>query len=101
MNGSRTADGLAHTEREIRAEQATALARIAETLEGLLCESERRRLAFGSLDGGERRSARAEYEALRRRVVLYRWYLEVQREAVGLWRHDDLDRFYPLPPPLG
>lgn len=98
---SSTADGYERTEREIRAEQATALARIAETLAGLLGELEARRRAFGSLADGERSAARADYAALRRRAVLYRWYLEVQREAVGLFRHDDLDRFYPLPPALG
>ena len=43
----------------------------------------------------------AAYEALRKQARRYRWYLEVQREALGLVRHDDLDRFYPIPPQLG
>jgi hypothetical protein len=28
----------------------------------------------------------------------YRWYLEVQREAIGLRQHQHLDEFYPIPP---
>jgi hypothetical protein len=29
-----------------------------------------------------------------------RYYLVVQREAMGLRRHADVDRVYPIPPPL-
>jgi hypothetical protein len=42
----------------------------------------------------------AEYERLRARARQYRWYLEVQREALGLRHHGFLDRFYAVPGPL-
>ena len=34
---------------------------------------------------------------LRARALKYRWYLEVQREALGFLRHDGLDEFYKVP----
>ena len=38
--------------------------------------------------------------ALRRSAVKYRWYLEVQREALGLRGDHRLDEFYRIPAPL-
>jgi hypothetical protein len=96
----RTAESLARTEAELRAEKAAALARIAGMLEGLLAELRRRRESFGGLSSEERAPAVEAYDALREQARLYRWYLVVQREALGLFRHDDVDRHYPLPEPL-
>ena len=96
----RTAESLARTETELRAEKAAALARIAGTLEGLLAELGRRRESFGRLSSEQRAAATEAYDALREQARLYRWYLVVQREALGLCRHDDVDRHYPLPEPL-
>jgi hypothetical protein len=96
----RPAEGLARTEAELRAEKAAALARIAGTLEGLLAELQRRGTEFGRLGSEERDRAAEAYDALREQARLYRWYLVVQREALGLFRHDDVDRHYPLPEPL-
>jgi hypothetical protein len=95
-----TAESLARTEAELRAEKAAALARIAGTLEGLLLELRRRRESFGRLSSEERAAAAEAYDALREQARLYRWYLVVQREALGLVRHDDVDRHYPPPEPL-
>jgi hypothetical protein len=39
----------------------------------------------------------AAWQSLRARAVTYRWYLEVQREALGMRRHDVLDEFYEVP----
>ena len=94
------AESLARTEAELRAEKAAALARIAATLEGLLAELSRRRETFGALSSEERAAAAEAYDALREQARLYRWYLVVQREALGLVRHDDVDRHYPPPEPL-
>jgi hypothetical protein len=93
-------EALARTESEIRAEKAAALARIAGTLEGLLAELQRRREDLARLSGDVRARAVEEYAALRDQARLYRWYLVVQREALGLFRHDDVDRHYPLPDPV-
>ena len=40
----------------------------------------------------------AAYRELRQQAVKYRWYMEVQREAIGLRHHQRLDEFYPIPP---
>jgi hypothetical protein len=96
----RTAEGLARTEKELRAEKAAALARIAGALETLLADLARRREAFAGLPSGDRPGAREAYAALLEQAQLYRWYLIVQREALGLFRHEEVDRQYPLPGPL-
>jgi hypothetical protein len=96
----RTAEGLARTEMELRAEKAAALARIAGTLEGLLTELRRRREEFDRLARGERPGAAEAYAVRCEQAHLFRWYLVVQREALGLFHHDEVDRHYPLPDPL-
>ena len=50
--------------------------------------------------GPKRRGLLEEYETNRLRAVEQRWYLEVQREAMGLRKHTDLDQFFPLPPAI-
>jgi hypothetical protein len=96
---ARAAEGLARTEEELRAEKAAALGRIAGALEGMLAELRQRREDFARLASHERARAVEEYRSLRERARLYRWYLVVQREALGLFRHEDVDRHYPLPEP--
>src|SRR6266581_1478871 len=95
----RAAEGLARTEAELRWEKAAALARIAGALEDILAELQRHRMEFDRLARDERPRAAQAYDALRERARLYRWYLVVQREALGLFRHEDVDRHYPLPEP--
>jgi hypothetical protein len=92
-------EALARTESEIRAEKAAALARIAGTLEALLAELQRRGEDLARLSGDGRARAVEDYAALREQARRYRWYLIVQREALGLFRHDEVDRHYPMPGP--
>jgi hypothetical protein len=92
-------EALARTESEIRAEKAAALARIAGTLEGILAELQRRGEDLARLSGDGRARAVEDYAALREQARRYRWYLIVQREALGLFRHDEVDRHYPMPGP--
>src|SRR3954471_12943001 len=92
-------EGFALTEKEIVAEKAAALARIARTLESHV---ERLRGMHESLRAQpveDRGPALAEYEELRQTALRWRWYLEVQREAMGLRRHDGMDDLYPILPP--
>ncbi len=97
MTLERTAEGLAQIEKEIQAEKAAALGRTAAMLEGMLADLHRRRDEMGRLAGDERARAEEAYATLRDQARLYRWYLVVQREALGLFHHDDVDRHYPLP----
>ena len=105
---------LEQIESEIRKEKAEALGRAGERLEEALLELEAFRreiptLAEKLLDPsfGERgRLAREmkkkleEYARLCEEAKRLRHTLIIQREAVGLWRHEDVDRQYPMPKPL-
>lgn len=93
-------DSFARVEKELVAERAAALARIAGRLGELVARLAETRAVLASLAGEERRARLGEYQVLRAEARLYRWYLEVQREALGLRRHDGLDEFYPIPAPL-
>ncbi len=90
--------------KELQEERAAALARISRRLERLIeqCEARRERLAQrGDRDrrsDDDRARAIAAYRDLRQEAVKYRWYLEVQREAIGLRHHQRLDEFYRIPP---
>jgi hypothetical protein len=102
-------------ESEIRKEKAEALGKAGERLERALQELDTLRQDFFHLitvrasgpsrEGREGISAEverrlAEYAMLREQARQFRHALIIQREAVGLWRHEDVDRQYPMPGPL-
>ena len=82
---------------ELNEERVAALRRISQTLEGLIVQlrSAGERLLRARPE--ERADAIAAYRALRERTLQYRWFLEVQRESMGLRQHHRLDEFYPIP----
>src|SRR5262245_29818997 len=86
--------------RQLNEERAAALTRISRTLESIIEQlrtlHDRIRTASGNVSSADA----AEYERVRTRAMQYRWYLEVQREALGLYHHGFLDRFYAVPGPL-
>jgi len=77
--------------RELTEERVAALTRISRTLESLI--EQLQTLAQDSANRGTE-----PYERLRARAKQYRWFREVQREALGLRDHRFLDRFYQIPP---
>ena len=83
--------------RELNEERVAALRRISGTLESLIrqLQASRERLHFVS--GAEREREFVAFRDLRERALKHRWYLEVQREALGIRRHDTLDEFYKVP----
>jgi hypothetical protein len=87
--------------RELQEERAAALARISRRLERLLEQLHVTREQIAQ-DRDEDARARdlAAYRELHKEAVKYRWYLEVQREAIGLRHHQHLDEFYRIPPEL-
>ncbi len=101
-------------ESEIRGEKAEALGRAGERLERALQELLAFRQEFIGLlapapesvaDGKGQSAAEferkaAEYTRLCDQSRAFRHALIIQREAVGLWGHEDVDRQYPLPGPL-
>ena len=86
--------------RELQEERASALRRISGTLDALIRELHASRDRVHHATGPEREREVARWRDLRARAVKYRWYLEVQREALGMRRHDVLDEFYRVPADL-
>jgi hypothetical protein len=101
-------------EAEIRKEKAEALGRTGERLERILLELADLRKALVGISttiSSSRETARGDdsdafcvkierYARLREQAQRIRHHLVIQREAVGLRRHEDVERQYPLPPPL-
>jgi hypothetical protein len=85
---------------ELNEERVAALRRISHTLEGLITQLQSARESIAGADAAQRSHAVAAYRELRARAVQYRWYLEVQREAMGLRHHHRLDEFYRIPPDI-
>ena len=85
---------------ELNEERVSALRRISQTLDGLLAQLRLAGERVQATEGDQRLEAVDAYRDIRRRAVQYRWYLEVQREAMGLRHHHRLDEFYPIPADL-
>lgn len=86
-----------HLLRDLQEERAAALSRIARTLEELIDQLLELRGRLPRLTGRERETEVRRYGELRSRAKRYRWYLEVQREALGLRQHVLLDQLYAIP----
>jgi hypothetical protein len=84
-------------ERELNEERAAALLRISRTLDSLIAQLHASHERIERLRGDDRGREIDAYRELRREAVRYRWYLEVQREALGLRHHHRLDEFYRIP----
>jgi hypothetical protein len=78
-------------------ERAAALRRISETLEGLIAQLHTLRERIGQVHWSSQSPEVAQFRETRRKAVRYRWYLEVQREALGLHPDHGLDEFYRVP----
>lgn len=84
--------------KELQEERAAALARISRRLERLIDQLQATREQIAQSSEADRERNVAAYHELRKQAVKYRWYLEVQREAIGLRQHQRLDEFYRIPP---
>ena len=100
MGFQRAADSHDSLERELNQERAAALLRISGTLDSLIAQLQAARERIMRLRGAERERHVESYRELRRQAMRYRWYLEVQREALGLRHHHRLDEFYEIPAPV-
>lgn len=86
--------------RELTAERVAALTRIARTLEALIAQLRESRERLGHMHGSERQQELESYRDLHRRATTYRWYLDVQREALGIRPHRMVDEIYRIPESL-
>jgi hypothetical protein len=76
--------------RELNEERLAALTRIGRTLESLIEQ-------LHALPKDSTKRETEQYAQLRTRAKQYRWFLEVQREALGLRDHRILDGIYDIP----
>ena len=85
----------------IQKEKASALQGVGRKLEALLARLAGIEASARTADAVKRWELTKEHARLRAEAEKQRWYMVVQREAMGLAHHDDVERIYPLPPPLG
>jgi hypothetical protein len=92
-------EGFERLEREIVREKAAALGRAGERLESALADVEALGQALDVETDTQYRGALLQrYEQARQRARLARTMLLIQREAIGLRSHRDVDRQFPEPP---
>jgi hypothetical protein len=92
-------EGLERLEREIVQEKAAALGRAGERLESALASARALGEALDTeQEPGRRAALLREYETVRRQAATARLMLLIQREAIGLRHHRDVDRQFPEPP---
>ncbi len=87
-------------EAELNKERAGALAITARKLEDQLERCTKLREELTLAEGLLRELLLRDYREAREESERQRWNLCVQREALGIRRHEDVDRFYPIAPRL-
>ena len=85
---------------EIRKEKVSALRRVGGHLEAVLSDLRALEAKLPARESLDRARFVERHRALLAEAEQYRWYLIVQREAIGLTHHDDVFAQYPLPPPI-
>jgi hypothetical protein len=85
---------------QLRQEKASALRRVGDKLEKLIAELTRLERELTAASGPGRAKKVAEYQQMRADAEHQRWCLVVQREALGLWNHQEVDLMYRIPPPV-
>ena len=100
MGFQETARQHEHVLAQLNEERVSALVRISKTLESLLSQLDESRARLADARGETRARELAVHHDLHQRASLYRWYLEVQRESLGIRSHHRLDEFYKVPAPI-
>lgn len=91
------ARGYGDLQQELLEEMAHALGRAGDKVDAALLECE---LLAPAAERGDDPEALEAYEAKRREAIAALRDLTIHREALGLYRHDELERTYRIPPPL-
>ena len=98
--GSRTADNHAQLLKELNEERIAALTRISGILESLIAQLQQLRERIPTQHPSARDRDLRIYRELHERARKYRWYLEVQREALGMRQHRIIDELFVIPEAL-
>jgi hypothetical protein len=99
-SNSKSLGGPLAIELEILKEKSSALRRVSLKLESLLAQLTQVEQSLAGTSGAERARQVARHRELRAEAEKQRWYLIVQREAMGLYHHEDVESMYRLPAPL-
>ncbi len=91
---------LGAVQKEVLAEKASAMGRVGERLEKFLDELQLLELALVGTRGEQRTPLISAHAEARKQAEQFLWYLVVQREALGLRSHTDLEQVYPIPPAI-
>ncbi len=85
---------------ELQREKVSALRRVGGRLETLLSDLRALESRLPSPAARDRPRFAQRHRELLAEAEKYRWYLIVQREAIGLTNHDDVFQQFPLPAPV-
>jgi hypothetical protein len=85
---------------QLKAEAAFGLKSLGFALERQIGELHKLRQQVQTLSGRAREAKLAEYRKLRGETEHRKWCLIVQREAMGLYNHADVEEIYRVPPAL-
>lgn len=83
---------------QIRQEKASALRRVGDKLETLIGQMVKLEIELRTLSGPPRTKKVAEHQKLWADADYQRWCLIIQREALGLFDHAEVELMYPTPP---
>ena len=91
-------EALGQIAQEVKKEQASSLGRVAARLEAFLTELTEVEKVLATVEGEPRAKLLHQHAVLRKEAETFRWYLQVQREAMGIRRgQDNLQEYYPIP----
>lgn len=91
---------LGRLEDEIRQEIASSLGRTGRLLEAAIAELQAIGAEAEGAEPARRRALVVRHAELRAEAEQHFLNLSIQREAIGLRRHEELHRHYRIPPPL-
>lgn len=85
---------------EIRKEKVSALRRVAGRLETAITDLRELEAKMPAPGSPDRARFVERHQELRAHAEQQRWYLIIQREAMGLLHHGVVDEMYPVPAPI-
>jgi hypothetical protein len=101
MSGKAPIGGTLAIEVALRAEAANSLKALGHRLDRQLTELKQLGQQVRAMAPGPAREKKlAEYSEKRRDAEYRQWTLIVQREAMGLFNHEDVEEIYRIPPKL-
>jgi DNA-binding transcriptional regulator GbsR (MarR family) len=93
-------DAMCHFEQELAQMKAETYNRIAGKLTKNLNKLNKINSEYQNTEKKYSIQFTQKYNKLYKKILKYQKYLKIQREAMGIYNHDILKKYYPVPPPL-